>query len=670
MLTLSLVALLGLLALGPAAIPLRRLLGDVRATQLVYGGALVLCAALAAAALSFLAAGGEAERMELPIGLPWAATRLRLDGLAAFVLALVGGLGALAALYGLGYGRHEPEPGRVLPFFPVFLAGMGLVPLADDAFAFLVAWEFMSLSSWLLVLAAHREDESRRAAFVYIVMAAFGTAALLLAFGILAGTAGDYGFEAIRHTSRSAATASIVLLLVLLGAGSKAGLVPLHVWLPLAHPAAPSHVSALMSGVMTKVALYAIIRVLFDLMGRVEWWWGVVLLLVGAATALLGVLWAVIERDLKTLLAYSTVENIGIITIGIGLAVSFQATGFKPLASLALVAALFHAANHATFKSLLFFGAGAVAVATGTRDLERLGGLIHRLPVTAVAFLIGCGAIAALPPLNGFASEWLLFQAVLEGVRLPEWGLKFAVPVVGAALALAAALAATAFVRAFGIAFLGRARSPEAAAAGEVAMTMRAAMIIPAAGCVLLGIFPVAAVGLIQPAVERLLEAPPGIAMPVLPGWLIPTVTPNAYMPLVLVLALVALGGVAHGVVRWLSPEAVRRVPPWDCGFPDPSPETQYTASSFAQPLRRVLGATVFVAREVVDMPTPGDTRPARFGVEITDRVWEALYAPLIRSVIWLTDRMNALQFLTIRQNLSMMFAALVLLLLLVAVLR
>ena len=404
------------------------------------------------------AASLNASDLTLPIGLPWLGAHFRLDALASFFLVVVNLGGASASLYGLGYGHHEPAPHRVLPFFPAFLAGMNLVVLADDAFSYLLCWEFMSLASWALVMAHHREAGNAKAGYIYLVMASFGTLALLLAFGLLAGPAGDYGFAAIRAAQHTPYVATLVLILMLLGAGSKAGLVPLHVWLPLAHPAAPSHVSALMSGVMTKVAIYGFIRVIFDLLGQPTWWASVVVLILGGITAVMGILYAMMEKDLKRLLAYSTIENIGVIFASLGLALAFQANGLKLAAALAFTAALFHVLNHSFFKSLLFFGAGAVLTATGERDMDRLGGLIHRMPLTSFVVLVGCVAISALPPFNGFVSEWLMFQAVLQSPELPQWALKIAVPAVGALLALAAALAAACFVKAYGVTFLGRPR--------------------------------------------------------------------------------------------------------------------------------------------------------------------------------------------------------------------
>ena len=317
----------------------------------------------------------------MPIGLPWLGAHFRLDALASFFLVIVNLGGAAASLYGLGYGHHDPAPHRVLPFFPAFLAGMNLVVLADDAYSYLLCWEFMSLASWALVMAHHREPGNAKAGYVYLVMASFGTLALLLAFGLLAGPAGDYGFAAIRAATHTPYAAALVLILMLLGAGSKAGLVPLHVWLPLAHPAAPSHVSALMSGVMTKVAIYGFIRVVFDLLGPPNWSASVVVLFLGSITAVMGILYAMMEKDLKRLLAYSTIENVGIIFVALGLALAFQANGLRLAAALAFTAALFHALNHSFFKSLLFFGAGAVLTSTGERDMDKLGGLIHRMPL-------------------------------------------------------------------------------------------------------------------------------------------------------------------------------------------------------------------------------------------------------------------------------------------------
>ena len=459
------------------------------ATRPIYGACFVVCLVILVVALTqLLSAGSTVSALSLPLGLPWVGAHFRIDALAAFFLAVVNLGGASASLFAIGYGMHEKAPGRVLPFYAAFLAGMNLVVLADDAFTFLVSWEFMSLSSWALVMAHHRDPENRHAGYVYIVMASFGTLSLLLGFGLLAGGSGGYSFDEMR--SAPTALSGLVLILAILGAGSKAGLVPLHVWLPLAHPAAPSHVSALMSGVMTKVAVYGFIRIVFDLSGPPAWWWSIVIIPLAGITCVLGVLSALMQHDLKRLLAYHTVENIGIIFIGLGLALAFSAHNMRAAAAVAMTAALLHVLNHSIFKSLLFFGSGAVLTATGERDMEHLGGLIHGMPLTAFTFLAGCMAISALPPLNGFVSEWLIFQAILLSPEVPSWGIKLIVPAIGVMLALSAALAAACFVKAFGVTFLGRPRTTVAAGAQEVDRWSLAAMFIFAGLCLLIGIIP------------------------------------------------------------------------------------------------------------------------------------------------------------------------------------
>jgi formate hydrogenlyase subunit 3/multisubunit Na+/H+ antiporter MnhD subunit len=609
------------------------------------------------------------QTIQLPIGLPWLGAHFRLDSLAALFLIVVN-LGSLtASLYGLGYGRHEETPGRVLPFFPAFLAGMNLVVLADDAFTFLLTWEFMSLTSWALVMAHHRQSDNAKAGYIYLLMASFGTLSLLLAFGLLAGPDGGYAFDAIRSTMPAPAVSATVLALALVGAGSKAGLVPLHVWLPLAHPAAPSHVSALMSGVMTKVAVYGFVRIVFDLLGPPLWWWGAVVLVIGGITAVLGVLYALMQHDLKRLLAYHTVENIGIIFIGLGLALAFQANAMGPAAALALTAALFHVFNHSVFKSLLFFGAGAVLTATGQRDMERLGGLIHRMPFTAFAFLAGSVAISALPPLNGFVSEWLTFQAILLSPKLPQWLLKFLVPAVGAMLALSAALAAGCFVKAFGATFLGRHRSDVAQHAKEIDAFSLTAMFVLVLLCFLAGVLPGYFIDALAPATQQLLGA--SLPSQAQLTWL--TIVPiaesrSSYNGLLLFLLIGTAALLCVDVFhRWAS-HAVRRSAAWDCGFPDASPMTQYTAGSFAQPIRRVFGTLAFHAREEVDMPSPGETRPATFHVHMRDPVWDVLYAPVEFVIGFGADLLNKVQSWTIRAYLSLVFATVVVLLIVLTI--
>lgn len=628
----------------------------------VYGGCAIV--GLSTMATAVLALGVPADRMQLPLGIPWIGVNLRLDALSAFFLLLLGLGSSGASLFAIGYSRHDREPVRTLPFFPLFLAAMHLVLIADDAFTFLFAWELMSLASWALVMAQHREPETALAGFVYLAMAVFSGLALLLAFGTMAGTAGGYAFDAMRAARPSLGLAAAVFALTLTGAGSKAGLVPLHVWLPLAHPAAPSPVSAVMSGVMTKIAIYGFIRVVFDLLGGAPWWAATVVLILGGVTAVLGVLHALLERDLKRLLAFSTVENIGIIFVGLGLALAFHANGFPAGAALALTAALFHAFNHTIFKSLLFFGAGSVLHATGTRDLERLGGLIRRMPTTSAAVLAGCVAISALPPMNGFASEWLTFQAILLRPELPQWGLKLAIPADGALLALAAALAAACFVRAFGVAFLGRPRSDAAATARETDIWSRTAMIVFGVLCLLSGLFPGAIIDQLAPLTQSLVHArmPEQMADP----WLstVPIVSSrSSYNALLLFVFVLSSGWIAALAVKRFGSRGLRRAPAWDCGFPDPSPMTQYTGASMAQPIKRVYAGMLFQARDVVDMPEPGDMRPATHTAFRDDPLWDGGYVRIGRLALAIATRLNVLQFLTIRRYLGFVFIVLVALL-------
>jgi hydrogenase-4 component B len=664
---LQMACVAGLLGLAVLAIVLSR---SKAATAVIYGATLAVSAiALIGSMRSLLGDPANVTSLTLPVGLPWLGAHFRLDALASFFLVVVNLGGAAASLYGLGYGHYEATPHRVLPFFPAFLAGMNLVVLADDAFSYLLCWEFMSLASWALVMAHHREAGNARAGYIYLVMASFGTLALLLAFGLLAGAAGDYGFAAIRAAPHTPYVAALVLILMLLGAGSKAGLVPLHVWLPLAHPAAPSHVSALMSGVMTKVAIYGFIRIVFDLLGQPAWWAGVVVLFIGGITAVMGILYAMMENDLKRLLAYSTIENVGVIFASLGLALAFQANGLKLLAALAFTAALFHVLNHSFFKSLLFFGAGAVLTATGERDMDKLGGLIHRMPLTSFVFLVGCVAISALPPFNGFVSEWLIFQAVLQSPELPQWALKIMVPAVGALLALAAAVAAACFVKAYGVAFLGRPRSVAAEAAHDVDRYSLAAMFILATLCLFAGILPGPVIDALAPITTEIL----GGNMPIQANeaWL--SIVPiaeskSSYNGLLVMVFITISASLAVYFIHRFASQALRRGPAWGCGFSDPTPAAQYSGTSFAQPIRRVFGTMLFHARDHVEMPPPGDIRPARLRIELHDLIWEGMYLPIASAVGLSADWLNRLQFLTIRQYLSLVFATLVTLLLALAI--
>jgi formate hydrogenlyase subunit 3/multisubunit Na+/H+ antiporter MnhD subunit len=603
---------------------------------------------------------------------------LAVDPLSAIFLLLLFVTACAAAIFALD--AHGDEETRALPFFPVFIAAMALSLLAADSFSLLFGFELMSLSSWAMVLYRHTEEASRDAGLLYLGMAVFSAACLIPAFALLSaglssGSLGDIDlrFAAMRALPTEGWRAIFVLALVVLGAGAKAGLVPLHVWLPLAHPAAPSHVSALMSGAMTKVALYVIIRVLFDLCGPAQpLWWGFPLLVMGAASAVLGALRANMESDLKSVLAASTVENVGFIAIGIGLALIARGADLSSLAALALAGALLHALTHGVFKTLLFLGAGAAQHGGGSRVLQRLGGLVHRMPVTTLCMIVGCVGLAALPPGPGFASEWLLFQAVLAAPRIGGLGLQTVMTVLAALMALAAALGAAAAVRLVGVAFLGRPRTPRVAAAEEARAPARWAMLSLAVLCGVLGLFPGLALGLIEPALRLLVRADLSRQIGLL------TVQPAAdmpgYAPLMIAALLLIAGGAAFLAIRRWAVPGHRHGPAWACGFAAPpawlpfgDPVTQYGGASFAQPLRRALGTALLAAREQVDMPRPGETRPARFFVSARDPADAWLSAPIGWTREKLVDVADAMQFLTIRRLLSLMFVVLVLFLAIVA---
>ena len=408
---------------------------------------------------------GSIESVIIPIGLPALPFHLRLDPLSGFFLTVIGLLGFFVSIYSFGYVKGFLERYSIthlIIFYALFMAGMFMVVLADDAFFFLISWEVMTAASYFLVMFDDEKIENRRAAFLYLVVAHVGALAILLSFGVMAGLAtgfetfNAYTFDAMREAKFSAGGATVAFLLALFGFAAKAGVVPLHVWLPEAHPVAPSNVSALMSGVMLKTAIYGIIRITFDLIRVFPWWWGGIVLVLGLITALMGILYTVMEQDIKRLLAYSSVENIGVILIGIGLAMVFTSFKMPVLASLALIAGFYHVLNHAMFKGLLFMGAGAVLHATHERNMENMGGLIHKMPWTAALFLIGSISISALPPFNGFVSEWLMFQAFLLTPALPNPLLNLLVPLGAALFALAAARVAACFVKTYGITFLGR----------------------------------------------------------------------------------------------------------------------------------------------------------------------------------------------------------------------
>ena len=602
-------------------------------------GALV---GVAVATVAFFGVTGGTEQLVLPIGLPDLPVHLRGDALSGVFLFLLGAASAGISLFGAGYFRagEGAAPGLLCLQYHLFLASMGFVLLADDAYSFMVCWETMALSSYFLVTTQHRIPEIRSAGFLYLLIAHLGAIAILLCFGVMQGGSWQFTFDAMRAAHLSPAWAAIAFAMALFGFGAKAGLVPMHVWLPEAHPAAPSPVSALMSGVMLKTALYGLLRVSFDLLGDPAWWWGLLPIAFGLFTAIYGVVFAAAQVDMKRLLAYSSIENIGIIFTGVGLAIVFLGVGMTVLASLALVAVLYHAVNHAFMKSLLFLGTGSVLHATGQRNLGRLGGLIHRMPWVAWLTLVGVLAIAGLPPLNGFVSEWLLLQAFLSAHEIPQPFVNMLLPLGAALVALAAALAAYVMVKFFGVVFLGQPRETSLANAHDAGWFERLGLLWLALGCVALGLMPTQVImwlGRVPQQLGMITE------MPAASSWwhLVPVAGRQAaYAPLVFLLAIVVTVGVTLLLVNTVYHRRTRRAVPWDCGFARLDARMQDTAEGFGQPIRHIFQPFFDMKRE---LPTPFDQQP-RYRVEIGDRIWRIAYLPLARGVQRVAEALAWLQ--------------------------
>jgi formate hydrogenlyase subunit 3/multisubunit Na+/H+ antiporter MnhD subunit len=601
-----------------------------------------LSVALAGIALS--AVPGAPETAILAIGLPGLPFHLRLDALSAFFLALLGLASAGISVFAGGYFRRGEgtPPGLLCLHYHFFLASMAMVLLADDAYAFMVTWEMMALSSFFLVTTNHRIAEIRRAGYLYLLVAHVGAIAILLCFGVLQANTGDYTFANMRAQNLSPFWASCAFLLALFGFGAKAGVLPLHIWLPEAHPAAPSPVSALMSGVMLKTAIYGMVRVNFDLLGSPLWWWGVIALALGLATALFGVVFAAAQVDMKRLLAYSSIENIGLIVVGLGLAIIFAAYRMQSLAALALVASLYHCLNHAMFKSLLFLGTGSVLHATHERSLGKLGGLMRFMPWVAWTTLVGVIASAGLPPSNGFISEWLLLQGFLFTGELPNPYLRMLVPVFAAGVVLVAALAGYVMVKFFGIIFLGRPREEKLAQAKDASGLERLGLAWLTAGCILLGIFPVAVIDVIDPITTMLVGR--GLAQSGRAGdWLIlaPVSAERAsYSPLLFLLITAAVVVLTFVLVRRFYHGRVRRAAPWDCGFPLQTARMQDTAEGFGQPIRQIFEPFYRMRRE---LPTPFDAAP-RYKVTVEDPMWAWVYVRIAATVEALSRWVGLLQ--------------------------
>lgn len=631
-----------------------------------------LCGVIAFATV--LATGGAAPFPSFKLlssHIPFVEFTVRLDPLGAFFGMIVSLLGTALSIYSFGYVRGfygRKNVGVLGAFFNTLLLATTLVFLADNAFFFLIVWEIMALTAYCLISFEHERDEARNAGVLFFVMSHIGTGCLILGFLLLFQISGNYSFDSY-HTlgnTMSPTKRDVAFLLFLVGFGIKAGIVPLHIWLPAAHPVAPSNVSSLMSGVIIKAGIYGLTRVLFDFLGTPPDWWGVTLLTIGTLSAVLGVLYALMEHDLKRLLAYHSIENIGIILMGLGASLMFLHSGHPLLASLALVAGLYHTINHAVFKALLFLGAGAILHSTETRNMEEMGGLVRRMPRTALFFLIGAVAISALPPLNGFISEWLTYQSLLQGFGTTTSLVRLIFPISGAMLALTGALAAACFVKAFGIAFLGQPRSKHAANAHEASFTMLLAQGILTAICVFLGLFPTTFLKLFDPLTQQFMEQ--SISFQMSHGLILSNETAQGGTISMLGLLLFGLALVAVPFVLSLAfalNAKVRRGPTWDCGLRGLTPNMEYTATGFSKPIRMIFKALFRPRREVqreYDF-SPYFAKTMRFESHVEEIFQTRIYRPLNRMVLWGSRRLRALQAGSIQAYLIYIFITLLLLL-------
>ncbi len=580
---------------------------------------------------------------------------LTVDRLSAFFFLLISAVGAPVVLFSTSYVKRHYGAAKadwMWALLSLFLLSMTLVVTASTGFAFLFGWEVMTLVSAGLILIEGDSERRRHNIFIYLLMMHAGAAAVIASFFLFLPHAQGLDFASMRAATAAmpAGPRTAIFLLSFVGFGVKAGIVPFHLWLPKAHPIAPSPVSALMSAVMLKTAIYGFIRFTFDFLGGGPAWWGYLVLLAGAVTGLLGILYALSEHDLKRLLAYSSVENIGIIYLGLGAALMFMNNNAPVWATLALVAALLHALNHSLFKSLLFLGAGAVSDAAHTLDIELLGGLLKRLPVTGTLFLIGCCSIVGLPLFNGFVGEWMIFRSFIAGAQLPGIANAILLPLMAGVLALIGAIAAACFAKLYGVAFLGRPRSIEAEQATEVAFSMQAAMALLAAACVTIGILPFLVLGPLTALSRELLHSPVSI---------------DAVDPLTRALPWIA----ACVAVLMIGLAALRRIkrvtPTWACGLPALDSRMQYSSAAFSKPLRRVFARVYKPERtvEVVYAQQPYFPKSIFYRSARTTSFERTLYRPAVDAIVGMANRLRRLQTGNMQVYLLYIFLALVALL-------
>ncbi|MDA8440931.1 MAG: hydrogenase 4 subunit B [Peptococcaceae bacterium] len=639
---------------------------------IAFAAASIACLGGLGLGLNVLLAGNNLN-LTLPWSLASSAITFTVGPLEAFFITVSALVCFAVSIYSVGYvqsyiGKHNVGVLGLLYCLFIF-AIIGLIA-SGSAVLFLFLWELMSIVSYLLVVYHHRDSQVRQAGFTYVVMTHIGTMFIVLAFLLMYVYAGSFSFAGYILVGRSmpAAVKNIIFLLVAIGFGTKAGIIPLHVWLPKAHPAAPSNVSAIMSGVMIKTAIFGLIKFIFVILGNGPAWWGILLLVIGSASALLGVLYSLMETDIKRFLAYCSVENMGVILLGMGAAMVLARNGFVALAAVALMASMFHVLNHAIFKGLLFLGAGSVNFATGTRNIEKMGGLLRRMPWTGLFFLVASVSIAALPPFNGFISEWLTFQSLLAlGASGGNLFLEVLGPLAGAGLALTSALSAAGFVRAFGIQFLALPRSSGAKNAKEVPISMRIGMGILAALCPLLGVVPFIIIKLLAPVTAVLLGVH---TAPVLGNYFrlsIPSgVGQHTALSALLVPSLLGMAGlVAYLVVKYIGKGgSVRYAETWNCGT-TLTPRMEYTGTAFAKPLRMIFRQIFLPEREVKTEYTVEPYFKAEMSYEgkIKPVFEDVLYRPVTRLFVVVANKIRVLQSGSIHLYLLYMFATLVLLL-------
>lgn len=603
------------------------------------------CAMALVPVVATLVSGTTPAPLSRPWSVPYGSFSLGIDPLSAWFAAAILGLSGLAAVYAAEYLLRYADRknlGVAWWFYSLLVTSMAVVVTARNGVLFLVAWEVMALASYFLVVFDDEKAEVRDAGRIYLIASHLGTAFLLVFFVLLGREAGTLDFAGIEDWIRATggfapATAGLLFVLAIVGFGTKAGFMPFHVWLPKAHPVAPSHVSAVMSGVMIKTGIYGLVRTL-SLLGEPAAWWGWLLIGIGVVSGIMGVLYALGQHDVKRLLAYHSVENIGIIALGLGIGLLGVTLGEPAAAALGFGGALLHVVNHALFKGLLFLGAGAIIHSTHTADIERLGGLLKRMPVVGVTFLVGCVAICGLPPLNCFVSEFLIYLGAFEGTLAGGAGGIPALLVIGS-LALIGGLAVAAFTKAFGVIFLGEPRSEAARNARAPGLLMQAPLVILAAGCLLVTLAAVPIVKALTPVLAVAVGQPQRVVSEQMTG---------------AVGSLAAVTGIAITLLAVASALALLRVwllwgrdvgagPTWDCGYARPTARMQYTASSFAQPLADFFSA-VLQTRKRLSAPRGLFPLEASLETEIPDIALERGYQPLFRGVSWILSWLSWIQ--------------------------